>query len=313
MKNIRKLLIAAMMLVLCLAFTACGSEEAAVEGPEVPETAEVGVVEVYVDGEAVEGGFAYEDLADSMTHKEVDGTFYYGAAADALAADVEAAGVFFEAADGFITYAPAEEALLTLYVTDEEGAYQPLESEGAQCYGGYTGPEGIFATGISKVYITTTACDWEVDVQVDGESVGTLNMASFMKKTPVGEAKVPTAMYDGKFMYKQGAATYEGSFLGIDLETMIAKLNALEMAVPAEYTNVELTGISGMGQEGLNAEYNTDPNSPWYIGNVKFFAMYDGKTYCPISKNNVGLTAFIDGQGLRWITNSITTINFVTK
>ncbi len=312
MKKIKTLLVAAMMLVLCLAFTACGNEEA-VEGPEVPETAEVGVVEVYVVGEAVEGGIAYEDLADSMTHKEVDGTFYYGATAEALTADVEAAGVFFEAADGFITYAPAEEALLTLYVTDEEGAYQPLEFEGKQCYGGYTGPEGIFSTGVSKVYITTTACDWEIDVQVDGKSVGALTMADFMKKTPVGEAKVPTAMYDAKFMYKQGAATYEGAFLGIDLETMVAKLNALEMEVPAEYTNVELTGVSGMGKEGLNAEYNTDPNSPWYIGNVKFFAMYDGKTYCPIAKQNVGLTAFIDGQGLRWMTYSLETINFVTK
>ena len=120
-------------------------------------------------------------------------------------------------------------------------------------------------------------------------------------------------MYDASFMYKQGQAEYKGQFLGFGLDQMVAKLNKLEMGVPTEYTNVEVYGVNGMGQEGLNAEYSTDAASPWYYGNMKFFTMYDGKTYCEIGKQPVGLTAFLDGQGMRWTTYSVTTLNFVTK
>lgn len=318
MKKTKKLLIAALTAALCFSFAACGGEEKAAEpeGPAVPETANMETLEVYLDGQTVkEEGFTYDDLSGSMEQKESDGTLYYGLTVDKLlddgAADVKT--VFFEAADGFISCStdPAK-AFLTAYTADAEGEYQPIELDGKQYYGGFI-EGGMFGTGVNKVYLSTTDCDWNVDIQVDGTSVGSLNMEDFMKKTPMGSEKAPTAMYDASFMYKQGAATYKGKFLGFDLEQMTAKLKALKMEIPDKYKNVEFTGTSGMGKEGLNTEYNTDKNSPWYMGNVKFFAMYDGKTYCEIGTQKVGLTAFIDGQGMRWMTYSLSTINFVTK
>ncbi len=318
MKKIKKLLAIAVAAALCFSFAACGGEEkeAAPEGPVVPETANMEALEVYLDGEPVkEGGFTYDDLSGSMEHKESEGTLYYGMTVDKLlekgADDVKT--VFFEAADGFVSCSTdPEKAFLAAYTSDSNGEYQPVELDGKQYYGGFI-EGGMFSNGVNKVYLTTTDCSWKVDIQVDGASVGSLTMEDFMKKTPMGSDKVPTGMYDAAFMYKQGAATYKGKFLGFDLDQMTAKLKALKMDIPEDYKNVEFSGISGMGKEGLNTEYNTDKNSPWYVGNVKFFAMYDGKTYCPIGKQKVGLTAFIDKQGMRWTTYSLSTINFVTK
>lgn len=312
MKKFRAALVLALALVFALALTACGEEK--VEGPEVPEAGDLGAVMVYVDGEPVsEEGMTYDDMADMLTHTQAeDGTFYYGVPVADLAADAEIAGVFFEAEDGFISYGAAEASVLTVFVTDVDGAYQSVKYNDADSFGGFV-EGGIFSTGVKNVYLTTTAADWSVDIQVDGESVGTLTMADFMHKTPVNGTPTPTAMYEASFMYKQGAAEYKGEFLGFGLDQMVSKLNKMEMGVPTEYTNVEVSGINGMGVEGVNTEYNTDPASPWYYGNMKFFAMYDGKTYCEIGKQPVGLTAFLDGQGMRWTTYSLTTINFVTK
>lgn len=317
--KMKKKLVVMLAAVLCLAFAGCGEKKAeepqGQKGPEVPEITNMEKVEVYVDGEIVkEAGFDYAELTDKMTEKEVEGTSYYGVPVAELAENAdEIKGAFFEAADGFISYGDPSAAMLTACVSDADGKYQPVEQyEGKQYYAGFV-EGGMFSTGVNKVYLTTTACDWTVDVQVDGNSVGSLNMADFMKKTPMDGNKVPTAMFDGSFKYKQGAATYEGKFLGFDLAQMKAKCKALEMDIPEEYTNVELTGTNGLGKEGLNAEYTIDPNSEWYIGNVSFFAMYDGKTYCDITKQNVGLTAFINGSGMRWTTFGLSTINFVTK
>lgn len=310
MKKFRAALVLALALVLGLAMTACGDK---VEGPEVPEAGDLGAVMVYVDGEAVsEEGMTLEDMADVLTHTQTeDGTFYYGVPVADLA-DAEIAGVYFQAEDGFMSYGPAEASVLTVFSTDADGVYQPVMYNEAASFGGFV-DGGIFSTGVNAVYLTTTASDWSVDIQVDGESVGTLTVTEFMQKTPFKGNPTPTAMYDASFMYKQGQAEYKGQFLGFGLDQMVAKLNKLEMGVPTEYTNVEVYGVNGMGVEGLNAEYSTDAASPWYYGNMKFFTMYDGKTYCEIGKQPVGLTAFLDGQGMRWTTYNVTTLNFVTK
>lgn len=312
MKKFRAALVLALALVFALALTACGEEK--VEGPEVPEAGDLGAVMVYVDGEPVsEEGMTYDDMADVLTHTQTeDGTFYYGVPVADLAADAEIAGVYFQAEDGFMSYGPAEASVLTVFSTDADGVYQPVMYNEAASFGGFV-DGGIFSTGVKAVYLTTTASDWSVDIQVDGESVGTLTVVEFMQKTPMNGNPTPTAMFDASFMYKQGQAEYKGQFLGFGLDQLVAKCNKLEMGVPTEFTNVEVTGVNGMGVEGVNTEYSTDAASPWYYGNMKFFTMYDGKTYCEIGKQPVGLTAFLDGQGMRWTTYNLTTINFVTK
>ncbi len=311
MKAKKILVIALAMIMAMFVMTACGGDK--VEGPEVPEAGDLGAVMVYVDGVAVnEEGMTLEDMADVLTHTQTeDGTFYYGVPVADLA-DAEIAGVYFQAEDGFMSYGAADASVLTVFSTDTDGVYQPVMYNEAASFGGFV-DGGIFSSGVKAVYLTTTASDWSVDIQVDGESVGTLTVVEFMQKTPVNGNPTPTAMYDASFMYKQGQAEYKGQFLGFGLDQMVAKLNKLEMGVPTEYTNVEVYGVNGMGQEGLNAEYSTDAASPWYYGNMKFFTMYDGKTYCEIGKQPVGLTAFLDGQGMRWTTYNVTTLNFVTK
>ena len=73
-------------------------------------------------------------------------------------------------------------------------------------------------------------------------------------------------MFDGSFKYKGGEATYEGEFLGINYETMVAKLAALGMTNNKAIKDVPM-----------------------------------------------GLSAFINHSGQKWVTYSITEINFVTE
>ena len=135
------------------------------------------------------------------------------------------------------------------------------------------------------MFMLSKTVEFSVPIQVNGEEIGQMTLKDFMKKTPVGEEKVTTGMFDGSFKYKFGEATYKGRFLGIDFETFVAKLAALEMPVEGTIKEVEFYGINGLDKEGKNTEYALYPDESNYFGNVSFICMYDGMVNNPAVKD----------------------------
>ncbi|MBQ9992976.1 MAG: hypothetical protein IJP33_06085 [Firmicutes bacterium] len=269
---------------------------------------------IYLDGVAIkEAGFAYADIESAMKDITIGGTAYYGAAVSDLAKGVDMSavkGVFFEATDGYISYAPDASKTYVGAFTKNGDAYASVEVDGKNLYTGII--DGAFpCDGINKVYLVTTAADWNVDIQVDGKSVGSLNMEDFMFKTPMADGRVATGLFDGSFMYAGGGSTYEGKFLGFGYDQMIAKLTAKNIALPKTIADMEVYGTV-QGKDGKNSEYNFRVDHEKYFGKISFFAMYDGKTYNDIAGAKVGLTAFINTSGLRWMTSNVTALNFIT-
>ncbi|MDD4799265.1 MAG: hypothetical protein PHO24_07060 [Clostridia bacterium] len=316
----KKILVALAAFMLLFAFTACG-EQAPVERPEgapaLPEAAaERGVLNIYLDGEALaEGGFAAADVEGALHDVALDGTYYYAATcAEISGADLSAAcGAFVEAADGYVSYL-ADPSLfyVAAYQASADGAaYEPI-ADGYNAVAAGAKPN----KGIVNIYLVTTPAEFAVDIQVNGASQGTLTMTEFMQKTPLGEDKLPTAFFDGSHYYDGGAATYEGRFFGISYEQMLAKLAAMGIAIDGEIAEAEMIGYKATGgdEAAKNTEYSTDPTNEKYFGLVSFFCMYDGKTTSFFNPDQpVGLTSMISGTGGRWMTYNLQTINFITK
>ena len=318
MKKIVALLLAlTMVFVLC----ACGKTEAPAETPaetpaeapaetpaEAPaiDTAALGELFMFVDGQDVtDGNTTYDSISAKFADAEIDGTTYTATTLTNLCAyDITTVvGVFAEASDGFVRYYASPADVSVVLGTDK----------GTAVYGTVVpGQDPIL--GIENIYMVTTEAAFSVPVKVNGEEIGVITFGDFMKKTPVGDAKVTTAMFPGSFKYKGGEATYEGEFLGINYETMVAKLAAQGMVIEGEIVNCEIYGTPGMGAPGLNTEYSQYPDEKAYFQNLEFFCMYDGMTKNAAIKDiPMGLSAFINHTGQKWVTYSITEINFITE
>ncbi len=162
--------------------------------------------------------------------------------------------------------------------------------------------------------MVTEPADFTVEIQRNGEKIGTLSLTEFLQKTDVNGEKRATAMFDGAFLYDGGASTYTGRFLGISYDTLLAKLQGLKMDLSGTITEVEYYGINGLGKEGKNLEYSLNPEDEKYYGALDFFCMFDGKTRNDISNGApIGLTAFVNGSGGRWMTNNLQVINFIIQ
>ena len=86
------------------------------------------------------------------------------------------------------------------------------------------------------------------------------------------------------------------------------------MPIEGTIVEVEYYGINGLDKEGKNVEYTLYPDEPSYFGNVSFIVMYDGMVNNPAVKDiDLGLTAFINNNGQKWITYNLTAINFITE
>jgi len=270
---------------------------------------------IYLDGELLkEGGYLATDFSGKMANKKVDGTEYYGATlADITGTDIgEVKGVFLQAADGFITYIDNAGDVFIASHTLSNNEYKAVSLDDKDVFGA-AAPEAIFNRGIANVYMVTTSAAFEVDIKKDGELIGTIKLADFLKKTPVGDDKKPTVEFDGSFMYNSGSATYEGKFLGMDYDMLITKLKTLNIDVTAPMADVEFYGTLNGGSVGKNTEFSTDPDNGKYYGLLSFFCMFDGMTYNSISADTpIGLTAFISGTGSRWMVYNLTEINFIT-
>jgi len=272
---------------------------------------------IYNDGQPLnESGYRYLDIKKIMSSKEIDGVYYYGAYLSDIIPEEDLTSVksaFLEATDGSVSYVPNIEGLYLAAYSAKNGEYESVTFDGKHVYNGIIAG-GNLNKGITNVYLVSTAADFIVEIQKNGEKIGELNMNDFMKKTQIGENIVPTGMFNGSFMYEGGTSTYEGRFLGISYETMLAKLAGLNMDLSGSITEVEYYGTTGAGKEGKNEEYSTTEGDPKYFGSVDFFCMFDGMTFnnvttgCPI-----GLTAFINGSGGRWMTHNLTIINFVIE
>ena len=307
MKKLLALILAGAM---GLSLVACGSSEPASgeETPETPaiDTAALGELFMFVDGQDVtDGNTTFDSISEKFAEAEIDGNMYMATTLTNLCAyDISTVvGVFAEASDGFVRY----------YTSPADVSVVVADNEGTAAYGTIVpGQDAIL--GIENIYMVTTAADFSVPVKVNGEEIGVITMSDFMKKTPVGEEKVTTAMYDGSFKYKGGEATYTGRFLGINYETMVAKLAALGMTIDGTVVNCEIYGTPGMGAEGKNMEYSEYPDEKAYYENLEFFVMYDGMTNDPNIKGvDMGLSAFINGTGQKWVTYNVTEINFITE
>ncbi len=306
--------------------TEAAETEAEVAAEEAAQTAEIALPEgteernplnLFVDGVDVsDEKTAYADIIESFDDVVLDGVQYYAVSlTDLCAYDLSTVqGVFVEATDGFVKYVSDVDKLYLAAFQSEDGAeYTPVELDGAYTYGSIV-EGGSMISGVTNVYMVTEPAQFEVSVQVNGEELGKLTMADFMKKTPVGEEKVTTAMFDGSFKYNMGDSTYNGRFLGINYETMLAKLDALGMTVEGEIKEVEYYGTPGMGKEGKNMEYTLYPDEKTYFANTEFFCMYDGMTRnAEIKDVPMGLTAFINGTGSKWVTYNLSAINFITE
>ena len=313
MKRIIAMLLTIIMVMSLLA--ACGGEAeknlADLVSAETPDLL------LYVDGaDVTDGNVKFEQIADKFSEVEMDGVYYYATSVKNLCAyDLSSVQSFFgETSDGFVRYyKDLENAYIAVLQSEDGETYTQIDNEGAPSYAMVL-PEGNVLNGLVNVYMLSKTVEFSVPIQVNGEEIGVMTLADFMKKTPVGDAKVTTGMFDGSFKYKFGEATYKGSFLGIDFETFVAKLSALEMPIEGNIVEVEYYGINGLDKEGKNTEYTLFPDEPSYYANTSFIVMYDGMVNNPNVKDiDLGLTAFINGSGQKWITYNLTAINFITE
>jgi hypothetical protein len=216
------------------------------------------------------------------------------------------------ASDGYINYTSDIGGLLLASHKLEDGDYKSFELDGKSVYGGVCGDRTN--KGVIKVYLVTTPAEFNVDIQVNGQSAGSLTMDDFMKKTVIGDSKVATGFFEGSFLTNYGADSYQGDFLGMDYETMMAKLSSLGIEIDGDIAEVEYYGVNSLGADGKNGEYSTNADSDKYFGIVDFFCMYDGKTFnTDTYETKVGLTAFVNGTGGRWITWNLEKINIITE
>lgn len=326
MKRIIAMLLTLIMVMSLLA--ACGAKEEAPAETAAPETeaakdlaalVSAGINDLYLfaDGaDVTDGNIKFEQIKDKFSEVELDGVHYYATTVKNLCAyDLSSIQSFFgETTDGFVRYyTDLENAYIAVLQSEDGETYTQVENEGAPTYAMIL-PEGNILNGIVNVYLMSKTVEFAVPIQVNGEEIGQMTLRDFMKKTPVGEEKVTTGMFDGSFKYKFGEATYKGRFLGIDFETFVAKLAALEMPIEGTIKEVEYYGINGLDKEGKNAEYTLYPDENTYFGNVSFICMYDGMVNNPNVKDiDLGLTAFINGTGQKWITYNLTAINFITE
>ena len=331
MKRIIAMILTMMMVMGLLA--ACGAQAPAAEAPAAAETAapatepakdlaalvsaDTNELYLYADGvDVTDGNVKFEQIQDKFEEVELDDVHYYATSVKNLCPyDLSSVQSFFgETSDGFVRYyTDLENAYIAVLQSEDGETYTQIENEGAPTYAMVL-PEGNVLNGIVNVYLMSKTADFAVPVQVNGEEIGQITLADFMKKTPVGDAKVTTGMFDGSFKYKFGEATYRGRFLGIDFETFVAKLAALEMPIEGTIKEVEYYGINGLDKEGKNVEYALYPDESNYFGNTSFVVMYDGMVNNPNVKDiDLGLTAFINGSGQKWITYNLTAINFITE
>ena len=326
MKRIIAMLLTLIMVMSLLA--ACGAKEETPAETAAPETeaakdlaalvsADINDLYLFADGaDVTDGTVKFEQIKDKFSTVELDGVHYYATTVKNLCAyDLSSIQSFFgETTDGFVRYyTDLENAYIAVLQSEDGETYTQIENEGAPTYAMIL-PEGNILNGIVNVYLMSKTVEFAVPIQVNGEEISQMNLRDFMKKTPVGDAKVTTGMFDGSFKYKFGEATYKGRFLGIDFETFVAKLAALEMPIEGTIKEVEYYGINGLDKEGKNVEYTLYPDENTYFGNVSFICMYDGMVNNPNVKDiDLGLTAFINGTGQKWITYNLTAINFITE
>lgn len=299
------------IVILLGLMTACGKSEPATEAPAAEaapaiDYATLGQLYLFVDGaDVTDGNTTYDSISGKFADAEIDGNTYIATTLTNLCAyDISSVvGVFAEASDGFVRY----------YTSPADVSVVIANSEGAAAFGTIVpGQDPIM--GIENIYMVTTAAEFSVPVKVNGEEIGVITMSDFMKKTPVGDAKVTTAMYEGSFKYKGGEATYEGEFLGINYETMLAKLASLGMVIEGTVVECEVYGTPGMGAPGKNVEISKYPDEKSFYENLEFFVMYDGMTNNKAIKDvPMGLSAFINHSGQKWVTYDLTEINFVTE
>ena len=316
MKKITAMLLTIVMVISLL--TACGGtgSESAKNLADLV-SAETPDLFLYVDGtDVTDGNVKFEQIAAKFSEVEMDGVHYYATSIKNLCAyDLSSVQSFFgETSDGFVRYyKDLENAYIAVLQSEDGEIYTQIENEGAPSYAMVL-PEGNVLNGLINVYMMSKTVEFSVPIQVNGEEIGVMTLSDFMKKTPVGEEKITTGMFDGSFKYKFGEATYKGRFLGIDFETFVAKLAALEMPIEGNIVEVEYYGINGLDKEGKNTEYTLYPDEPSYFGSTSFIVMYDGMVNNPNVKDiDLGLTAFINGNGQKWITYGLTAINFITE
>ena len=311
----KKLFVAFAVLSLLL-LAACGGGAGAPDIPLPEGAVPEAEINVYLDGAPLnEEALTYDKLIDGMSEIAVGDASYLGVSvADLAGQDVSGcAGAFLEASDGYVCWVEGTDLTLAAYVKEGD-AYNFITLDDVNSFG-LASAGGDLLCGVTNIYLVTTAPDFAVDIQVNGESKATLTLADFMKKTKVGENKVPTAMFDGSFKYNSGSSTYEGRFLGVDYETMLAKLDGLDgVDFEGEIKEVEYYGTPGNGEPGKNTEYSTRAGDEKAFDSVDFFCMYDGMTINPEIKDiPVGLAVFVNGTGSRWLTYSLSAINIVTE
>ncbi len=313
----KKILPWLLMATLILMSTSCISTDLDADAPLVP-TADHDreTLNIYIDGQPLnDSGYEYSDVKQLMSGEKIDGKYYYGVYLSHIAnenlATVE--GAFMESDDGFVSYLPGIDKLFLAAYSEENGEYISVDLNGKHSYGSIMEGSDL-NKGVTNVYLVSVPADFKVEIQKNGQKIGELAMDDFMKSTPVNGDQVPTEMFDGSFMYEGGASTYEGRFLGISYETMLAKLKSLDLDLSGDIVDVEYYGTTGAGKEGKNEEYSTMEEDPKYFGRVDFFCMFDGMTTNEITTGNpIGLTAFINGTGGRWMTHNLATINFIIE
>ncbi len=271
---------------------------------------------VYIDGRALkEDGYKYNDLKKFMTGREIGGQYYFGAYLPQITKEnlSSVKGAFLEAGDGYVCYVPEIDGLFVAAYASENGEFQSINRDGNHQYDGVL-EDGFVNKGLNRIYLVSTSSEFTVEIQKNGQTIGELGLGDFMTKTPLGEQKISTAMFDGSFMYDGGASTYKGRFLGISYRAMLAKLAALDMDLSGNITEVEYYGTNGLGKEGKNLEYSITEGDDKYFGSVDFSCMFDGRTFNDVSAGcPLGLTAFINGTGGRWMTHNLSVINFIVE
>ena len=310
----KKLFAVLLTLAVLSALAACGQPAAPAPAEDGLPAAEFPALYIYGEGTALaENGFAYADLAAAFSETPLDGGTYQAASLAALLGEAAASyqAAYLVSGDGYVTYSDDLNATYLAAYEQADGVWAAIENDGQAGYNGFSA-DGSKNKAVTSVYLMSNPSDFAVDIRVNGESAATLTIAEFMKKTEVGDNKINVGFFDGGFKYDGGESYYEGRFLGIDYDTMLAKLAGLGVSLPAVISEVEYYGVNGLGKEGKNMEYSTEADKEKYYGNVDFFVMFDGMSVNSYAADKpVGLTAFINTSGMRWATFDMTAINII--
>lgn len=293
--------------IFVLSFAACGKAP-------VQDTSDRGLVAIYLDGKEIASVTMADFQKKTVTSKIGDDTYYGKALVDIInVVDVGTAkAAFTKSADGFAQYfSDAADLFIATHKVDGEN-YESIKNDaGEENFTALTANKK--AKEVTEIYLLTTAQDWQVSVDLNGEKK-TVTIEDFMAMKP--QYKELSHKFNG------GADEFTGEFLCVDSKTFWEAMGAElvegknDEGMPVYYvdgTELTVTGYAqGSNQElklKINKDLKGDPLKEKTAWLVYYFVLINGGDTHEVgtsSPMDLDLSCIYDGTGIRWMTTPIT-------